>query len=153
MIVAHAVVWDGAARRLYVSRAPRGLADYVAYDVGAFFDAKSAPAPGSLRVDAAAVAALPDVALAEQIARAANSCVRPRRNGRPATRPPRCAMRRRPRGSWTAPRRCSRRRKRCSFSDATTRRARGFARAASSTGSRRRRGATAEDRGRKAKRD
>src|SRR6185503_11130194 len=70
MLVAHAVVWDGAARRLYVSRAPRGLADFVAYDVGPFLDG-AVPEPTSVRVPGPpAIPTLPDPQLAERVERA-----------------------------------------------------------------------------------
>lgn len=57
VIAAHAIVYDAAAGRLHVSRAPRGLGEFVAYDVARFFAGGRPAGPADVR--AAGPAAIP----------------------------------------------------------------------------------------------
>ncbi len=50
LIAAHAVVYDAAAGTLHVSRAPRGLGEFVAYDVARFFRGERPRGPEDLRI-------------------------------------------------------------------------------------------------------
>jgi hypothetical protein len=71
LIAAHAVVYDASAGRLLVSRAPRGLGEFVAYDLADFFAGGTPAGPGDLRAPGpSAVAAAPDPEAAARVERA-----------------------------------------------------------------------------------
>jgi hypothetical protein len=72
LIAAHALVFDAAAGVLHVSRAPRGLGEFVAYDTARFFRGGRPRVPEDLRVPGpAAIPAAGDPGDPERAAKAA----------------------------------------------------------------------------------
>ncbi len=71
LIVAHAVVVDGATRTLHVARAPRGLGEFVAYDLARFFDGAAPRGPADVRAAGApSIPAAADARRASEVDRA-----------------------------------------------------------------------------------
>ncbi len=72
LIAAHAIVYDAAAGVLHVSRAPRGLGEFVAYDTARFFRGGRPRVPEDLRVPGpAAIPAAGDLGAPGRAAKAA----------------------------------------------------------------------------------
>lgn len=76
LVAAHAVVWDAATGCLHVSRAPRGLGEFVRYDTNAFFSgarpaaSSDVRAPGPATIPEADVAAAADASEGRRLVRA-----------------------------------------------------------------------------------
>lgn len=67
-VAAHSVVYDAATGFLHVSRAPRGVGEFVTYDTNAFFRGSRPAGPADVRAPGPSAIAEGDVAAASRVA-------------------------------------------------------------------------------------